>query len=68
MRNRFRIGVVACALLLAPLGAVASASAVPLESAPAQVDQVAKVCAQEWPASLFCLLSSLSSDSGSFKK
>ncbi|UFS99427.1 hypothetical protein [Nocardia huaxiensis] len=68
MRNRFRAGVLAASLLLAPLGAAATAAAaVPLEPA-APAEPVATVCVQQWPDSLICLLTSFSADSGTAKK
>lgn len=68
MRTRFRVGFLASALLLAPLGVVATASAVPLDAAPAQAEPVAVVCTMQYPASLFCQLASLSAEAGSAGK
>ncbi|MBL1077846.1 hypothetical protein JK358_25920 [Nocardia sp. 2] len=67
MRTRFRAGVLVGALLLAPLGAAATASAVPLAPA-AEPEPVATVCVQQWPDSLICLLTSFSADSSSAEK
>ncbi|MEV6070825.1 hypothetical protein AB0L82_30145 [Nocardia sp. NPDC052001] len=68
MRNRFRAGVLASALLLAPLTAVATASAVPLDEAPAQnADVAGQVCIQQFPQSVICLLSTFSASASAQK-
>lgn len=68
MRNRFRAGVLAGALLLAPLAGVATASAVPLDQAPTQTADVAgTVCAQQFPQSVLCLLSTFSASASAQK-
>ncbi|MGV9415102.1 hypothetical protein ACWDOP_34820 [Nocardia sp. NPDC003693] len=68
MRTRYRAGILASAILFAPLAAAATAAAVPLTPAPAPADQVAQVCTMQYPASLWCQLGSLSADAGSGQK
>ncbi|MRH90048.1 hypothetical protein GFY24_21835 [Nocardia sp. SYP-A9097] len=68
MRNRFRAGVLASALLLAPFAAVATASAVPLDQAPVQnADVAGTVCVQQFPQSVICLLSTFSASASAQK-
>lgn len=64
MRRALRAGLLASALLTAPLATAATASAIPLEpqSAPATVQApgFAPICTMQYPPTLQCWLASMS--------